>query len=161
MVVVRARHAGRNIRRVGQAELALIDRDRPATFTGTGAGRDIGMRMLRDPQVLLLTASYFCSNYVFYFFFNWLFIYLVENRGFKVLESGFYASAPWISGAIGALAGGILCDRMSVRLGKRRGHRWVAMAGLTLAGVMMIAAALAAAPLVAVLLLSLCLASSS
>ena len=34
---------------------------------------------------LLLSASYFCSNYVFYFFFNWLFIYLVENRGFKIL----------------------------------------------------------------------------
>ena len=143
--------------RVGAAELALIDRDRPATFTEP-APAGIGMRMLKDPQILVLSASYFCSNYVFYFFFNWLFIYLVENRGFKVLESGFYASAPWLSGALGALAGGILCDRMSVRLGKRRGHRWVAMAGLTLAGVMLMAAAVAAAPLVAVLLLSLCLA---
>lgn len=141
---------------VGHAELALIDRDRPATFMeSTPAG--MGKRMLSDPQILLLSASYFCSNYVFYFFFNWLFIYLVDNRGFKVLEGGYYASAPWISGAIGALVGGIACDRTSARLGKRRGHRWVAMTGLALAGVLIVAAAEASAPLVAVLLLSLCL----
>jgi ACS family glucarate transporter-like MFS transporter len=142
--------------RVGHAELALIDRNRPATFLqSTPAG--MARRMLRDPQVLLLSGSYFCSNYVFYFFFNWLFIYLVENRGFKVLESGYYASAPWISGALGTIAGGIVCDRMSERLGKRQGHRWVAMTGLALAGVLIVAAAVASAPLVAVLLLSLCL----
>jgi ACS family glucarate transporter-like MFS transporter len=141
---------------VSRAELALIDCDRPAKFlepTAPGSWR----RLLSDPQILLLSASYFCSNYVFYFFFNWLFIYLVDNRGFKVLESGYYASAPWLAGAMGALAGGILCDRISVRLGKRRGHRWLAMAGLALAGMLIVAAAVATAPLVAVLLLSLCL----
>ncbi len=91
---------------VSRAELGLIDRDRPATFlepTAPGSWR----RLLSDPQILLLSASYFCSNYVFYFFFNWLFIYLVDNRGFKVLESGYYASAPWLVGAMGALAGGL------------------------------------------------------
>jgi MFS transporter, ACS family, glucarate transporter len=141
---------------VSREELALIDRDRPASFMEP-APPGMWKRMLSDPQIALLSASYFCSNYVFYFFFNWLFIYLVENRGFKILESGYYASAPWISGAIGALVGGIVCDRMSVRLGKRRGHRWVAMAGLALAGALILAAAVASAPLVAVLLLSLCL----
>ena len=147
-----AQHLG-----VNPAELALIDRDRPAIFK-EAAPAGIGKRILRDPQVLLLTASYFCSNYVFYFFFNWLFIYLVDNRGFKVLEGGYYAAAPWITGAIGALVGGILCDRLSVRWGKRRGHRFVAATGLALSGAMILAAALASAPLVAVLLLSLCLA---
>jgi hypothetical protein len=32
--------------------------------------------------VLLLACGYFCSNYVFYMFSNWLFTYLVESRGF-------------------------------------------------------------------------------
>jgi ACS family glucarate transporter-like MFS transporter len=141
---------------VSPAELALIDRDRPTAFVESPQA-GMGKRMLRDPQILLLTASYFCSNYVFYFFFNWLFIYLVDNRGFKVLESGYSSAAPWISGAIGAIVGGILCDRASARWGKRRGHQWVAMTGLTLAGVLIVAAAVASAPLVAVLLLSLCL----
>ncbi len=31
----------------------------------------------RRPAGAAAHASYFCSNYVFYFFFNWLFIYLV------------------------------------------------------------------------------------
>jgi ACS family glucarate transporter-like MFS transporter len=142
---------------VTEAERALIDRDRPPKFTER-AKPGLWLRLLHDPQVLLLTASYFCSNYVFYFFFNWLFIYLVENRGLAVLESGGYSSAPWIAGAVGAFGGGVLCDRVCLRLGKRRGHRAVAMTGLVLAGGLIVGAALAPGPLAAVLLLSLCLA---
>ena len=142
--------------RVSDEELTLIDRDRSAVFMEpTPPG--LWKRMLRDPQVLLLSASYFCSNYVFYFFFNWLFIYLVEDRGLKVLESGAYASAPWLSGAVASLAGGIACDRIGARRGKRRGHRWVVMVGLGMAGVLILAAAVASTPLRAVVLLSLCL----
>ena len=37
--------------------------------------------MLRNRQVQLITVGYFCANFVFYFFFNWLFIYLIESRG--------------------------------------------------------------------------------
>ena len=44
-------------------------------------------------DVLLLTCSYFCSNYVFYMFSNWLFTYLVESRGFSLLESGWLHDA--------------------------------------------------------------------
>lgn len=146
-----AQHRG-----VSPGELALIDRDRPASLMAPPQAGTARL-MLRDPQVLLLSASYFCSNYVFYFFFNWLFIYLVENRGLKVLESGFYASAPWMTGAVGALAGGALCDRLSVRWGKRRGHRWVALWSVALSGLLILAAAGAPTPVSAVLLLSLCL----
>jgi ACS family glucarate transporter-like MFS transporter len=109
--------------------------------------------------VLLLALSYFCSNYVFYFFFNWLFIYLIDNRGFKVLESGFYAAAPWVTGAFGALLGGLICDRLSGRLGLRLGCRIPAMTGLLLAGGFILAAAGAVDPRLAVVLLSLCLAA--
>ena len=143
-------------RAVSPAELALIDHGRPASLCEPpppGTAR----RMLRDPQILLLSASYFCSNYVFYFFFNWLFVYLIENRGMKVLESGFYASAPWIAGAIGALLGGGLCDRLSRSVGKRLAHRWVALVSVAVSGLLLVAAAEASAPLLAVALLALCL----
>jgi ACS family glucarate transporter-like MFS transporter len=143
-------------RGVSPAERALIDLGRPANLCeppSPGSAR----RMLRDPQVLLLTASYFCSNYVFFFFFNWLFLYLVDNRGMKVLESGFYASAPWITGAIGALLGGGLCDRLSRTVGKRLAHRWVALVSVAVSGLLLVAAAEASAPRFAVALLALCL----
>ena len=140
---------------VSREELAVIDADRPDP-PAAGAG-SAWMRVLMDREVLLLTASYFCSNYLFYLFFNWLFIYLVESRGFKALEGGFYAAAPWIAGAIGALAGGAICDGLGRRFGKRWGCRLPAIAGLSLAAAFMIAAATAANPLVAVAFLSLCL----
>jgi ACS family glucarate transporter-like MFS transporter len=113
--------------------------------------------VLRDPQVLLLATSYFCSNYVFYFFFNWLFIYLVDNRGFKVLESGVYAAAPWLTGAVGAFIGGIVCDRLCKRRGMTIGCRVPVMIGLVLAGALLLAGATAHNPVVAVVFLSLCL----
>ena len=143
-------------RSVRPAERAWIDRDRPATLCdpcAPGSARQV----LRDPQVLLLAASYFCSNYVFYFFFNWLYIYLVEHRGLKILEGGVFAAIPWISGAVGALLGGLGCDWVSRRRGKRIAHRVFGGVGLALSGAMLLGAAYSAGPVGAVVFLALCL----
>lgn len=113
--------------------------------------------VLRQRQVLLLTLSYFCSNYLFYFFFNWLVIYLVEARGFTLLDGGWYAAAPWITGAVGALAGGFVADRLTRLRGPQVGYRWPALVSLAVAGGLIFAVAGAPTPLTAVLLLSLCL----
>ena len=142
---------------VSQGELNLIDAGRPST-EGRAAAPGAWKQVLRNREILLLTASYFCSNYVFYFFFNWLFIYLVENRGFKALEGGWYSAAPWITGAFGALAGGWGCDRLWRRLGPRLGTRLPCILGLTLAGGLILLAASARDPRLAVVFLSLCLA---
>ena len=115
--------------------------------------------LLRNRHLLLITASYFASNYVFYFFFNWLFIYLIDSRGFKLLEGGFYAAAPWIAGAFGALLGGLVCDRLWRRVGARLACRICGAAGMALSGVFLIAGAQAPHPIAAVVLLSLCLAA--
>jgi len=141
---------------VRQEELDLIHSGRSATAR---AGMEPGAwkRVLGNRQVLLLTLSYFCSNYVFYFFFNWLFIYLVDQRGFKALEGGFYAAAPWIVGAIGALLGGAGCDALSRRIGIRWGTRLPSIVSLALAAAFIVAAAQASDPRLAVLFLSLCL----
>lgn len=144
-----ADHAG-----VGQTELDLVNSSRPARQRSEpGAWK----RLLRHRQVLLLTGSYFCSNYLFYFFFNWLFIYLVESREFKVLEGGWYSAAPWIVGAVGAALGAYLCDGLSLRLGKRRGMRYTGAVGLALAAGLILLAAYAQSPYICVVLLSLCL----
>jgi ACS family glucarate transporter-like MFS transporter len=143
---------------VNQAERDLIDAGRPPADvlrSEPGAWKAV----LRDRQVLLLTGGYFCSNYVFYFFFNWLFIYLIESRGFHLLEGGFYAAAPWIAGAFGAVLGGWLCDRLWRRVGPRQACRIPGAVGMALAGVFLMAAARAPGPIAAVVLLSLCLAA--
>jgi ACS family glucarate transporter-like MFS transporter len=125
---------------VGAAELALIDGDRPPPQE-----RDPGAwkLVIRDRNVLLLTASYFCMNYVFYIFFNWFFIYLVQVRGFGSLESGFLATAPWLAGAVGAAAGGLWCDRLSRSRGIRHGCRIPCLVALPAVAVLLVAGALA------------------
>jgi len=141
---------------VSEEELALIDAGRPPPDGGPGAGA--WRRVLGNRQVLLLTTSYLCSNYVFYFFFNWLFIYLVDERGMELLEGGFYSAAPWMAGAVGALVGGDVSDRLARRFGLRRGYRILPIVGLVAAGMLIFAAGAARSPVVAVVLLSLCLA---
>jgi ACS family glucarate transporter-like MFS transporter len=144
-------------RGVSPAELALINIGRPPA--GAGEARGAWKLVLRSREVMLITASYFFNNYVFYFFFNWLYIYLVEVRKFQELQGGVLAAAPWITGAFAATLGGWACDRLSRRYGIRTGCRLVVMVGLVLSGGFIIAAAAAGSPYVAVVYLSLCLAS--
>ena len=140
---------------VSQTELDLINagRDPSPPPVEPGAWR----RMLANREILLLTAGYFCSNFVFYFFFNWLFIYLVRDRGFKVLEGGWYSALPWITGAVGAVLGGIWCDHWSRRRGPRIGTRVPGLVGLLASAGFLLLAAQATQPKLVVAYLSLCL----
>jgi ACS family glucarate transporter-like MFS transporter len=143
---------------VNPGELALIDAGRPSVAeSAQGQERGIWKAVLKDRNMRMLTASYFCNNYVFYFFFNWLFIYLVDSRGFKILQGGFYAAAPWLTGTVAAVLGGLVCDRLTRRYGIRRAARWTAVACGIGEAVFIAAAAMATDPYVAVVLLSLCL----
>jgi MFS family permease len=73
-------------------EVRLIEGDRPQepALRERGAWR----HMLVHRDVLLIATSYFCMNYVFYMFAQWLFTYLVEARGFSLLESGWLYVLP-------------------------------------------------------------------
>ena len=140
-------------RAVGKSEIELINRDRsPPASAPRGEWR----KTLLQKDVLLLACSYFCMNYVFYMFANWLFIYLVEARGFSLLESGFLYALPFVTGAALAAAGGLVCDTLCRRIGSRWGCRLPAMSGLVLVAVFLIAGAYSVNPYVAVTLLSLC-----
>jgi MFS transporter, ACS family, glucarate transporter len=107
-------------------------------------------------DVLILAASYFCLNYVFFMFSQWLFTYLVESRGFSMLESGWLYALPFVTGAVLTAVGGFVCDVLCRRYGGLRGCRITAMSGLVLVAVFLTAGVYAADAYVAVALLSLC-----
>lgn len=144
-----ARDNPRDHAAVNDAEMDLIlagrDEDEldslevsPEGETGSSAWRQV----LKNRDVLLLTLSYSMMNFVFYIVFNWFFYYLVEVRGFSATDAGFVASAQWIAGAIGATAGGWLCDRMCGRFGLRWGCRWPIVFGMGVSIVLLLVGAL-------------------
>ena len=140
--------------RVSKKELELINADRPSPEQAI-ADRIAWKLVLKNRDILLLTASYFCMNYVFYIFFNWFFIYLIDVREFDILEGGYFAAAPWMVGAVAASVGGLWCDRLCKRFGPRWGCRIPGIAGLSLVAGLLFLGATAKNPYLAVVFLSL------
>jgi sugar phosphate permease len=115
--------------------------------------------LMRNRDVLALTASYICMNYVFYLLANWSFLYLVQERHFTVLEGGWLASTPPLAAAIGAGVGGQLASVLGERFGVRTGLRIIPLLSLPAAGVLQFAAVDATNPYLAVVALALCFAA--
>ena len=142
---------------VSPEELMLIEAGRPPAMRAEQGKGDMRSIML-NRDVLLLAGAYFCMNYVFYIFAQWLFTYLVEERGFSLLESGILYALPFLTGAVLAVAGGQTCDILCRRLGPTWGCRLPAIVGMLLVAILLLAGIYAVNPYVAVALLSLCFA---
>ena len=142
-------------RAMTREELAFIDAGRSQAPPAPGAPASI-RAALANRDVSILAASYFCLNVVFYTFSYWLYIYLVESRGFSVLESGWLSTLPFVTGAVLTAVGGAVCDALCRRYGGLLGCRITAMSGLLLVAIFLSAGVFAPDPYVAVALLSLC-----
>ncbi|MGH8192807.1 MAG: MFS transporter, partial [Woeseiaceae bacterium] len=140
---------------VNEGEATLIMANRPDSF-GSAEERPGWFRVLKNRDVLLLTLSYFCMNYIFALMFNWGFFYLAEVRGFENQAAGYLTSLQWIAGAVGATLGGFACDYLCRRKGMRRGCARPAMAALFMSGVFLLIGAISPHAYVAVACLALC-----
>src|SRR5438552_5615448 len=127
--------------RVSAAELELITRHAQWQNNETLGKRKSFATLLRDPNILFLALSYTCEGYVLFIFVFWLYIYLVEVRGFGILRGGFIASLPWITALVCTPLGGFACDRISAKRGRVAGARAVIMLGYGLSGLLLFAAA--------------------
>ena len=115
-------------------------------------------RILTNRNVLLLAVSYLCMNYSFYLLSNWVFLYLVQERHFSVLESGWLASAPPLAAALGAGVGGLITGLLCQRFGDRWGFRLVPLIAMPSAGALLLVSVDATNPYWAVVGLALCFA---
>ena len=142
-------------RRVSATELAELGPEPPAAADFSISWRRV-WGLLSNRDVFVLTVSYICMNYVFYLLANWCFLYLIQERHFSVLESGWLASAPPLAAAIGSGVGGQLASSFEKRFGIRRGLRILPLVSLPAAGVMQLVAVDAANAYLAVAALALC-----
>jgi ACS family glucarate transporter-like MFS transporter len=162
---------GRNTPRehpsVSAQELAEIDwaangtgGDSPGAVHSADPQSSISLRRLLhlvgDRSVLLLAVSYMCMNYTFYLLSNWVFLYLVQERKFSLLEGGWLAAAPPLAAAIGAGIGGVATGVCCKQFGVRWGFRVVPLVAMPLAGGLLLLAVTATNPYLAVVALATC-----
>lgn len=142
--------------RVNASELAHITSSVEADIN---VKNDVPLRLLlRQRNVYLLVISYVSEGYVLFIFVFWLYIYLVEKRGFSMMRGGWVATLPWLTSLLLTPIGGILCDFSARRNGRLGGAKVVIMAGYSLCGVLLFLAAYSSHAWLAVGTLSLSIA---
>jgi ACS family glucarate transporter-like MFS transporter len=114
------------------------------------------LSLLKDRNVLLLFFSYMSMNYTFYLLSNWVFLYLIEERHFSSLESGWLSMGPPLGAALGAAVGGVLTGVLIRRLGSIWGYRILPMAAMIGAALLLLIAVHVSNPYVALAALSAC-----
>lgn len=102
-------------------------------------------RILRSPNLWLLSLMYFCYGWILWMYLAWLPTYLVEERGFTQIKMGIAASIPLLAATLTNALGGWFSDRLAQKTGDlRRGRLFVSTAGFTIAGIGLIPGAIAA-----------------
>ncbi len=131
--------------------------DRPAEQPGIlaeevaeiGSDGDVGhsgtpwARLFRLPQLWLIALAYCFYAFGSWFFFNWFPMWMVNGAGFTVAEMGLYGSIPFLLGIVANLAGGVLCDRLAVRIGIRRAYSLIASVCLAMTAALLVAMSMA------------------
>ncbi len=140
-----------------------LARDYPSHAGARGAvdvSRAPGLgALLRQRNVILLIVSYISEGYVLFIFVFWLYIYLVEQRGFTMMRGGWMTAVPWLAALAISPLGGWACDRLSMRMGRLAGAKRVIMVGYAASGALLFLAAYAGSRWVAVGALSLSVAA--
>ena len=152
------RDAPREHPSVSDQELAEIGGQDIAPVDTTISGRQL-LHILTNRNVFLLAFSYLCMNYSFYLLSNWVFLYLVQERKFSALESGWLASTPPLAAAVGAGIGGLITGALCLRFGNRWGYRLVPLFAMPAAGALLLISVNAANPYWAVAGLAVCFAA--
>ena len=144
-----ARDTPREHPAVSSAELAELDSPAHAAVAAGFSARRL-LRVLGHRNTVLLSVSYLLMNYSFYLVANWCFLYLIQQRHFPVLQSGWLSVGPPIAGSLGAGIGGWITGRLCRKLGSVWGFRTVPLVSLPLAAVLLLTVMWTANPYLAV-----------
>ena len=93
--------------------------------------------LLKDRNLALLTAGYFCLNYFSYIFYYWIYYYFGEIRGMSRGESATYVTFLMLTITIMTPLGGWVADALSPRMGRNKARRLDSVIGLSLSAVLL------------------------
>jgi len=111
-------------RRITPEELALIQEGSESSLTAPHV-QWAQLWVRRDIWGLLIAR--FFSDPVWWFYLFWMPKYLVENRGFTLVELGLFAWLPYLTSDIGSIAGGYLSGKLLARDWRAVDARYAAM----------------------------------
>lgn len=140
--------------RVNDAERALIASGQEAE-AGSGRAPVRWRPLLTNRNLWVVAGGYFAWGFMFWGFMYWLPSFLSNAYGLSVKQAGAFSIAPWACGIVGALAGGVIVDRVYRRSPKIRSRFAVMGVALLLAGCSLVP--LAIAPTLTVALISISL----
>jgi ACS family glucarate transporter-like MFS transporter len=112
-------------------------------------------KIFGNSQVWRIMAMYWCYVWGSMFYLTWLPTYLVKGRGFSQAEMAVFASLPFVMGAIGNLAGGVLSDKLAQKYGIKTSRRLVGSVCLALSAMCLFLAAATTGKLAGVVFLAL------
>ena len=150
-----ARNSPREHPSVSAAELAELGELADAQPSMRFSWRRL-LQVIAHRNTTLLALSYLAMNYSFYLISNWCFLYLIQQRHFPVLESGWLSMGPPIAGGLGAGIGGVVTGWLCRKLGPLWGFRLVPLVSLPLAGALLLVAMHTASAFIAVAALTAC-----
>jgi sugar phosphate permease len=132
-----------------ERELILRDQEPPAQ-----EGRAPWSTIVRHRDIWAITAGYFCLLYILYTFVSWVPSYLVEDRHFTVLGSGFATSIPWAVAFVCGILGGRISDAALRRGVSTLNARKIVLVGGMVAALAILGTALASSATVAIIFLA-------
>jgi MFS transporter, ACS family, glucarate transporter len=113
--------------------------------------------LLTDKNVLLLTFGFAVLGYFEYIFFYWIYYYLGEIRHLGASQSARYTTVLFLVWVLMMPMGGLICDRLMSRFGRKLGLRITAFMSLSLGAGLLCAGVYVTETLTAVALMSLAL----
>ncbi|TCN21108.1 MFS transporter [Mesobacillus foraminis] len=104
--------------KVNQAELHYIEQgggilemmDKGANKDTSGINWSHIKQLLKSRMLVGVYIGQYCISTLTYFFMTWFPVYLVQERGMSILEAGFVATLPGLSGFLGGILGGVYSD---------------------------------------------------
>ena len=121
-------------RSVSAEELAYIREHVEPRSTAAAPVLSLG-NLFGNRNMWLLMVQYFGSNFTFFFTLTWLFPYLKDKYSLEFADTGFYAAAPLLAGALGNWFSGWLVDRLYRRGNLSLSRKIPAIIGFSLAAI--------------------------